>query len=342
MMGLGRGPLFVKRRVSELLFDGYEDRLLTVLRANQNPAFPKPPFEKMGWFVDRNNSETYDGKFRMFTGIDDIFKLGNLQLWNGKPMTNMYREHCGDVRGTTGELWPPIDEGKKPDLSLFVSDVCRTITLKYSEEYSKLGIDGYKWVADESVFDNGKKYPDMSCYCSAAQENCPDLASGVFNASKCKWDSPAFISFPHFYLADEIYRNNISGMMPDKDEHEFYMALEPRTGIPLSIKAALQINLLIRPYLGISEFREVPTMFVPMLWFKQRADLTPELAKQARMAVNLPSFGVWVSYGLLGAGLLIALMTIVCFVFRFRRFDVQDDGQNQPIIDSDENNTESN
>lgn len=331
MMGLGRGPLFVKRNVSELLFDGYTDPLLRVIRNNGNPNFPKPPFEKMGWFVERNNSETYDGKFRMFTGVDDIFSLGNLQLWNGKPSTSYYRGHCGDVKGTTGELWPPIHENEKPNLSLFVPDICRTIELKYSEEYSKLGIDGYKWVADESVFDNGVKYPEMACYCNSAPDSCPDLASGVFNASKCKWDSPAFISFPHFYLADEIYLNDKVGMKPNKDIHEFSMAIEPRTGIPLNIRAAMQINLLIRPYAGISEFRDVPTMMVPMIWFRQRAELTPELADQARIAVNLPSFGVWFAYGLLGVGVLIAISTVFCFILRFNKAaDI--DGMDQPII----------
>lgn len=333
LMGMGRGPLFIKRNVSDLLFDGYDDNLLKVLKANGNPAFPKPPFDKMGWFVERNNSETYDGKFRMFTGVEDIFKLGNVELWNGRPTTNMYRGQCGEVRGTTGELWPPIEENQKPNIEVFVPDVCRTIELKYVDNFSKLGINGYKWVADDSVFDNGNKYPESSCYCNAVPQSCPDLASGVFNASACKWSSPAFISFPHFYLADDIYSRDIEGMNPNKTQHEFYMALEPRTGIPLSINAALQINLFIRPYEGLSEFRDIPTMFVPMLWFKQRAELTEELASQARIAVNLPSIGVWIAYGLLGFGLLIAVMTALCFVLRFKQQEEEGDGQDQPIVD---------
>lgn len=340
MMGLGRGPLFIKKNVSELLFDGYNDPLLRVIKANGNPNFPKPPFDKMGWFVDRNNSDTYDGKFRMFTGVDDIFKLGNLQLWNGKPTTNLYRDKCGDIRGTTGELWPPVEENEKPNLSVFVPDICRTIDLKYFGEYSKLGINGYKWVTDESVFDNGIKYPEMACYCNADLNSCPDLASGVFNASKCKWDSPAFISFPHFYLADKIYTQNITGMKPNVEKHQFFMALEPRTGIPLSIKATMQINLLIRPYMGISEFRDVPTMMVPMLWFTQRAELTKELADQARIAVNLPSIGVWICYALLGVGGFIAISTVLCFVLRFNKFNRDNgDGMTQPIIDDQHDDT---
>lgn len=111
-------------------------------------------------------------------------------------------------------------------------------------------------------------------------------------------------------------------------------------GIPLSIRAAMQINLFIRPYSGISEFKDVPTMMVPMLWFRQRAELTPELADQARLAVNLPSYGVWFAYGLLGVGVLIAISTVFCFIFRFNRAE-DSDGMDQPIIQDEREAAES-
>lgn len=91
-MGFGRAPLVVTKKVEELLFEGYDDPLLTVLKANNNPEIPKPPFDKFGWFVDRNDSYTYDGNFTMFDGTDDIFKLGNLQLWNDESNVNLYRK----------------------------------------------------------------------------------------------------------------------------------------------------------------------------------------------------------------------------------------------------------
>ena len=33
------------------------------------------PFDRFGWFYDRNGSESYDGLFEMFTGEDDIYKV---------------------------------------------------------------------------------------------------------------------------------------------------------------------------------------------------------------------------------------------------------------------------
>lgn len=41
MMSPTRGPLFVSKTVGEILFDGYDDPLLTIVRANANPDFPK-------------------------------------------------------------------------------------------------------------------------------------------------------------------------------------------------------------------------------------------------------------------------------------------------------------
>lgn len=331
MISGARGPFFVARTVNELLFEGYDDALLKVIRANNDPNYPKIPFDRMGWFYSRNNSETYDGKFRMFTGVDEITKVGILQRWNGKNTTNLYRDNCSDIRGTSGELWPPIQNNEKPNLSIFAPDICRNVDLKYDSPFSRLGINGHKWTADESVFDNGIKYPEMKCYCSANEESCPDLAPGVFNASSCKWDSPAFISFPHFYLADDVYFENLTGMSPNKQKHEFSLALEPETGIPLSINAALQINLYIKEWPGITKFKGVPQLFVPILWFKQRAELTEDLAGQAKLAVNLPSIGVWIAYGLLSLGVLLAISIVVCFVTRWKTISEEE----QPILDSD-------
>lgn len=254
----------------------------------------------------------------MFTGANDISKLGVLQLWNDATTANHYRGRCDDVFGTSGELWPPIKDGMKPPVTLFATDICRAVTLKYDSDFSMHGIDGYKFIADESVFDNGRKFPDMECYCSAEQASCPDLLPGVFNASSCKFGAPAFVSFPHFYLADETYRSSIEGMDPRREEHEFSLAMEPRTGIPIKIQAQLQINLLMKSY-PWTTLRDVPEVMMPMFWFRQVAELTPELADQARIAIMLPEFGVWAAYALAGVGILLTIITVACYVRRWRR-----------------------
>lgn len=60
------------------------------------------------------------------------------------------------------------------------------------------------------------------CYCSG---DC--IPYGLLNASACRYGAPAFVSLPHFYKADPIYRDAIQGMNPDADKHNFYITLEP-------------------------------------------------------------------------------------------------------------------
>ena len=84
------------------------------------------------------------------------------------------------------------------------------------------GLTGVKYISDNTIFDNGTKVDSRLCYYD--RENIP---SGTLNISLCKWGAPAFISLPHFYLADPIYRENIDGMKPSKEKHELSISIEP-------------------------------------------------------------------------------------------------------------------
>lgn len=59
----------------------------------------------------------------MYTGADDIQKLGIITRWNQSPRTPVYNGYCGMVNGTTGELWYPLKNFKS--ISIFTADTCR-------------------------------------------------------------------------------------------------------------------------------------------------------------------------------------------------------------------------
>lgn len=238
--------LAVTHTVRELVFDGYDDIILDVLRRLKLKSI-QVPFDRFGWFVDRNGSSSYDGRFNMHTGEDQIKNLGLLQLWNSQSSSPAYPGECGKIQGTTGELWPPEEDHQRP-LLMFVGDVCRTIKLRYSGEGEKYNVKAQRYMADESVLDNGKKYEEAACYCTADAEHCPDLAPGAMNVSTCKFGAPAFLSFPHFYLADESYGAQVDGMVPNETLHEFYMLIVRSLGIPMQVRAGMQINLLMDEY----------------------------------------------------------------------------------------------
>lgn len=304
------GSVFWENKpVRSLLFDGLDDPLLDLLKT-LNQSSVQVPFDKFGWFVDRNLSDTYDGTFTMKTGADSLENTGMLTLWNGKSNTGLYRGKCGEVRGTSGELWP-VTHNLKTNVTIFAPDVCRTLTLQYGEQITIHEVEGSKYVGDEQVFDNGTVYPEAACWCNS--DRCPDVKSGVFNASACKYGSPTFVSYPHFYLADQSYLDAVSGLSPNKSKHQFYLAMEPHTGIPLDVRAQLQINMHLQPIKGIKMFENVPDMMVPMMWFTQRATLTPELADQAKMALVLPALGIYIAIFLGTTGtILVGIFTFMC------------------------------
>ena len=55
------------------------------------------------------------------------------------------------------------------------------------------------------------------------------------------------MSFPHFYLADPFYGEQVEGLNPQKDLHEFHIDLEPSLGVPSKVRARLQVNILVEP-----------------------------------------------------------------------------------------------
>ena len=95
--------------------------------------------------LQRNESAAYDGVFNVFTGVDDIGKMGFLDMWNKTRQTeyyffllqyfpdsascspflfSFYRSDCGKVNGSFGEAWPPYRE--RTSISLYSTDLCRS------------------------------------------------------------------------------------------------------------------------------------------------------------------------------------------------------------------------
>ncbi|KAJ9585302.1 hypothetical protein L9F63_002887 [Diploptera punctata] len=311
-------PLFVTKKVRELMFEGYEDELLNITTKLNVSQF-KVPFDKFGFFYPRNNSRTYDGVFNMHTGTDDLNVLGLMSAWNYEFHPDYYDGNCGKITGYTGELFPPLENDES--FALFAPELCSSLTLNKKESYSRLGVDGYKFVGDDRTFDNGTKYRDNNCYCAKTQmvgtehdvgkctEEC--MPSGVRGISKCRYGAPIFLSFPHFYKADPSYLRSVKGLSPNKDLHEFYLGIIPETGIPLDVKARMQINLLLQSYSFSKVFANMPKVLMPALWFTQSAEVTSDLADLAKLLINLPAIGMGTFFGLAGIGALLILAGIV-------------------------------
>lgn len=119
----------------------------------------------------------------------------------------------------------------------------RSVTLDYEKEIENYGVSSYRFTGTERVFANASDNADNWCFCSGGVCN----PSGIGNSSTCRYGAPAFVSFPHFYLADPYYREQVEGLNPQKDLHEFHVDLEPTLAVPSKVRARLQVNVLVEP-----------------------------------------------------------------------------------------------
>lgn len=131
---------------------------------------------------------------------------------------------------------------------MFSPDLCRRISFDFESIISVKGISAFKYSGGDRIIDNGYYatltkmhtiyniyhetitflynpgtiHKENRCYCVGECQ-----PSGLLNVSTCRYGSPAFISFPHFYMADPFYLDAVDGLTPEKEKHQFYMALEP-------------------------------------------------------------------------------------------------------------------
>merc|ERR1719339_727242 len=213
--------MIIKVRVGNLTFDGVDSEMLHLGDVGDDlgdAISANIPFDRFGWFYDRNGSESYDGLFEMFTGEDDIYKVGQISRWNEEgSLGNLYPRPCDRLEGSAGEFFPQDQD--KTSISYFTPDLCRPIHFNFKEETEVMGVAGYKYMLDEGFVANSTYNVTNGCYnpeldlmvdipvdCMNATDCTSDppvfhpwqnevnmhLPNGLLNVSACKYDSPAY------------------------------------------------------------------------------------------------------------------------------------------------------
>lgn len=209
--------IHITKTVRELLFEGYEDSMLTVGNIFENDT----PFKTVGLMIEKNATDFLSGNISTFTGTDDISKLGLISSFNNLTEYPYYEGECKKIRGSTGEFHPPNIKINKP-IELFQQKLCRSLAYEYEKDIEVQGIFGHRFTLGERSIDNGTLYNENQCYMTG--ENLP---SGLMNISICNYNFPMFMSYPHFYMADSSYLDAVEGLTPDKNLHESFISLEP-------------------------------------------------------------------------------------------------------------------
>lgn len=213
--------IHVTKPVSELLFDGYEDTMVSLAKQIPFLTGEEVPFDRVGWFYMRNNSADLTGWYNAHTGVDDIRQFGMLKNWNFKDTNGAFEGDCGRIHGSAGEFFAP-KQHRFSTISIFSPDMCRSIPLDYEKDVDVHGLLAFKFSGGQRSIDNGSMYPENLCFAPG-----DGAYSGVLNISSCRFGVPVFMSYPHFFGADPYYIEQVEGMNPDEEKHQFYMALEP-------------------------------------------------------------------------------------------------------------------
>ncbi|XP_044316195.1 protein peste [Drosophila rhopaloa] len=286
----------VTKTVDEMLFKGYEH---PIVNFGKLVTPQEVPFKRIGFQYGRNGSVDFDGHINMFTGADDIAKMGQIHTWNNLTHTGAFEGTCGQVRGSMGEFFPP-NLNTNGSVYMYMPKMCRAIPLDYTETVTVHGVTAYKFSGTEHAVDNGTKFPETSCYCVGGK--C--MPSGVINIGPCAFNASVYMSFPHFYMADPSFLEAIEGLQPDREKHEFFMTLEPNAGVPMDVGGGFQANYYMEPVPQITLYENVPRVMIPMMWAEERVRVSEEIAADIALVPLFVLLGQIVTGILLAGGLI--------------------------------------
>ncbi|XP_015250048.1 PREDICTED: platelet glycoprotein 4 [Cyprinodon variegatus] len=290
--------LFQRRTVKELLW-GYNDPILK---------------QFVGFFPDYN--KTYDGYYNVFTGKDDITKVGQIDMWRQSRSLGFWNDtYCDMINGTDASSFAPFVDKEEP-LFFFSSDICRSVSASYEQTVNLKGIDVYRYSLLPSTLASPVDNPDNKCFCSNMKvtKNC--TLAGVLDVSTCQQGQPIYISLPHFLHGSESLVKDVLGLNPNEEHHKTFLDVEPTTGFTLNFAKRIQVNMMYGPSDVITVLKNVKDFTIlPLVWLNETATLDDETAdmfkKELLSRIQMLETA---EYSLIGVGAAIFLMCIIAYL----------------------------
>ncbi|BFZ15099.1 hypothetical protein BsWGS_18137 [Bradybaena similaris] len=309
MKGFGES-LFMKLSVHELMW-GYNDTFFA--EVNKWAKFFKLPFsvtETFGLFYNKNNSD--DGLYQIHSGLDGVNSFGQIVSWNEQSHLDYWNSSIANmINGSDGTIYPPFVSTAETKY-LFSSDLCRSLGLEYQTVVNVRGIELDKFVAPDIMFANATVNPYNKGFCTS---DC--LPSGLLNVSVCRQGAPVVMSMPHFLGCDEETVRGVIGMNPNREEHQSYIDIEPRTGVAMNVGKKLQINTFIEKIDGFSDTDKIKPVFFPVMWLNESAMISESDAAEFRSEVlDKIKLTKEVQYGLIGLGVVLMVIVVIVLVTR--------------------------
>ncbi|KAM9334661.1 platelet glycoprotein 4 [Symphorus nematophorus] len=295
--------LFQRRTVKEMLW-GYKDHIL-----NGN----------VGLFSPYNGS--VDGPYNVYTGIEDISKVGIIDRWRRERSLPFWNDpYCDMINGTDASSFPPFVDKKKP-LYFFSSDICRSVSASFVESLDLKGIEVYRYTLLANTLAAPTVNPDNQCFCRDREitKNC--TMAGVLDISSCQGGKPIYISLPHFLHGSPPLRESVLGLNPSEEHHMTYLDVEPITGFTLRFAKRIQVNMMYGPSKVITVLKKVKdyTIF-PVVWLNETAALDDETANmfKTELISRIQMLEI-IQQVLLGVGVGIFLLCFISYCVVRRR-----------------------
>jgi len=278
------------------------------------------------WGLFRDRNVTLRKAIKMNHGAADITMKGKIEEYDNSPTLNWWQpgSQCDSVVGAQDSATLPPGVGKTP-LTIFIALMCRKIQLHYEGDREYKGLIAQRFIPAKNALgshwdgeDPELRNVENECYCME-DKGFPCFKSGVMNMGPCKTTeslptgAPIALSAPHFYQADQSFRDAVIGMKPDKEKHQMYADIHPKFGFPLAFRPKFQLNAILRRDENIPMISKFPEQLVlPFLWaqdgFGEPSDEMAEAIKFGESAPDkLPLLGGAVLLVIGGAMVLTAL-----------------------------------
>ncbi|KAK7866497.1 hypothetical protein R5R35_014361 [Gryllus longicercus] len=292
-------PKAIVTRTAHEWFWGYSDAVKAFVELKQGKI-------KAGIIQSANG--TSPDTMTVFTGVDDVSRLGEITRFNGLELMDFYStKECNRVDGSDGARFPPPAVKPGATLHIYHREACRRVPIVYEKDVTVWDdIPARRFRAPKNLFDNGNDSPENQCYCKDTHyDRC--FPSGVINTEHCREGAPFFVSYPHFLFGDESYRNDIEGLNPDEERHYMHIDIHQRIGATVAIKSRFQLNALMSNFFDEPFMMKVNGRILPYLWIEREMEEWPE---DLRASFRLMSFTAPAAHSVLRWGCpLLALAT---------------------------------
>jgi len=320
--------VFIEVPVSELLFDGYKDPLISKICDNFLlrdicKSFGVP--ERIGLFYQQNN--TADGTYEINTGLEEVSDLAKVYSWNGMSGSlhdnYWYGAQARMINGTNGELFKPF-LFTNPNLQIFIGQLCRTLELEYKQTTYSQGIANIRYSPADSMNDVdlqktigfcNPKTPMFFNDSQVQQDGC--TPSGVTDMGSCVPGNPrVYMSQPHFKNSPIELNEAFEGMVPPSQDDLSHFDIEPLTGVIVEVRQRSQLNLgMLRGNLNLCKNMRAD-LIAPIIWINESAIIDPTTRDQVLEATSVVAKSFLAGLVMVILGILFIISFIGVFVGR--------------------------